>query len=302
MFTRRHFIAGTGAVLGSASVFSAESAKKPLLSFGLMADCQFADAEARGSRFYRESPRKLKEAIDELNRGELAFTFHLGDFIDHDFASFNVLEPVAAGLRSELFHALGNHDFEVGEGNLEKVLPRLDLERGYYHFRRDGFRFVVIDTTEVSAYRYPPGSAARDAALAELERLKAAGVSAAKPWNSRPGDEQIAWLEGELRAAAAAGEKVLLFGHHPIIPDDGHSVWNAARLHELFRDHSCAKVYINGHNHAGGYTEREGIHYLTLDGMIETQGSNAYARADLHADRLEITGYGRQESYSLVFR
>ena len=279
-----------------------ESADRPLLSFGLMADCQYVDAPSRGSRFYRESSRKLEEAITELNQHELAFTFHLGDFIDRDFNSFDDLEPVTEKLKSKLHHALGNHDFDVADERKAEVPGRLGLDRGYYGFRQAGFRFLVIDTTDFSTYRQGADSELTQAAKAEMERLKAEGSAAAKPWNSRPGSEQVAWLEGELEAATREGETVLVVGHHPIVPVTGHSVWNADAMNTLLQEQRCAKLYLNGHNHAGHYADSAGLHYLTLDGMVETQNRNAFAVADLYGDRLEITGFGRQESHTLRFR
>ena len=41
---------------------------------------------------------------------------------------------------------------------------------------------------------------------------------------------------------------------------------------------------------------------LTLDGMLNTKDTNAFAHAALFPDRLEITGFGRQESHSLKCR
>ena len=73
-------------------------------------------------------------------------------------------------------------------------------------------------------------------------------------------------------------------------------------MDELLQKHACAKLYLNGHNHAGHYEDSEGLHYLTLDGMVETEKENAFGYADLYADRLEITGFGRQESHTLKFR
>jgi predicted phosphodiesterase len=300
--TRRKFIATAGSTLSAAALTSSKTKEAPVFSFGLMADCQYVDAETRGTRFYRESPRKLSEAIDELNQRELAFTFHAGDFIDRDFSSFAVLDPIAATLRSTLYHALGNHDYEVAEEEKEQVPAKLGLKQNYYSFRKDGFRFVVLDTTDVSVYRHAAGTAEQKAAREELAEWKAAGSKAASSWNSRPGDEQIAWVGNELKAATENGETVLVFGHHPVLPDGGHSIWNAGAVHALLAKYPCAKLYLNGHNHAGAYTDEQGLHYLTLDGMVETENTNAFAYADLFPDRVEITGFGRQESHSLKFR
>ncbi|MDF1862333.1 MAG: metallophosphoesterase [Verrucomicrobiales bacterium] len=300
--SRRKFIVTAGSTLSSAALASSKTKEAPVFSFGLMADCQYVDAETRGTRFYRESPRKLAEAIGELNQKDLAFTFHVGDFIDREFESFAKLDPIAATLRSTLYHALGNHDYEVADEDKEKVPGRLGLERNYYSVQKDGFRFVVLDTTDVSVYRHPGGTAQQKAAKEELAKWKAAGSRSASSWNSRPGEEQIAWIENELKTATEKEETVLVLGHHPVLPDASHSIWNAGAIHELFAKHSCAKLYLNGHNHAGAYTDEQGVHYLTLDGMVETESTNAFAYADLFPDRLEITGFGRQESHTLKFR
>ncbi len=303
MQTRRQHLAALGtALVAPTRTIAAGSKGAPILSFGLMADCQYVDAETRGSRFYRESPAKLATAIGTLNEHGPRFTFHLGDFIDRDFKSFDALDPIAARLKSPLYHALGNHDLEVEDDKKEKVLKRLGLESGYYSFREMGFRFVVIDTTEVSTYRYAMGSDARSKAATELARLQESGVQGAKPWNGRPSDAQLSWIESELIAAARADETVLVFGHHPILPQESHSIWNAPKLNRLLQKHPCAKLYINGHNHAGHYMDSNGLHYLTLDGMVETKDTNAFAMADLYSDHLKITGFGRQESHLLKFR
>ncbi|MEM7014609.1 MAG: metallophosphoesterase [Verrucomicrobiota bacterium] len=303
MKSRRSFLGSAGSTLAAAGATGALSAtEKPVFSFGLMADCQYADAEPRWARFYSESPRKLEEAVDELNQHELAFTFHLGDFIDRDFESFADLAPIAAKLQSKLHHALGNHDFDVVDERKADVLRTLGLERGFYSIRKDGFRFVVIDTTDFSTYRYPKNSEESRLAAVEMKRLEEEGSSAAKPWNSRPGDAQIAWLETELKAATKEGEVVIVCGHHPILPNAGLSIWNAAAMNELLQKYRCVKLYLNGHDHEGHYVDSEALHYLTLDGMVETENENAFAVADLYNDRLEISGFGRQESFKLDFR
>jgi hypothetical protein len=190
----------------------------------------------------------------------------------------------------------------VEDNDKAKVPGKLGLDKGYYSFRKDGFRFIVIDTTDVSTYRYPAGTEMRKAAATELSAHQQAGIPGSKPWNGRPGDEQLAWLNSELDAATANKETVLVFGHHPILPNEGHAIWNAPEVNRLLQANPVAKLYLNGHNHAGHYLDSEGLHYLTLDGMVETRDTNAFGVANLYPDRLEITGYGRQESHVLRFR
>ena len=300
--TRRQFLVTTGSTLAAGSVRGANKKESPLFTFGLMADCQYVDAETRGTRFYRNSPRKLEEAVTALNQHDLAFTFHLGDFIDREYRSFDVLEPVAKKLESKLYHALGNHDFDVEDEKKAEVPGRLGLQTGYYSFQKEGFRFVVIDTTEVSTYRHSKGASETLAAAEELKKVKAEGIKGAQPWNGRPGEDQVQWIREQLDAAEKAGETVLILGHHPILPDESHAIWNASEVRRLFQENTCAKLYLNGHNHAGAYVDASGLHFLTLDGMVETENTNAFAVAHLYRDRIEIAGSGRQESYALKFR
>ena len=56
-------------------------------TFGAIADCQYCDADTAGVRQYRDSPAKLRAAVDHLNTLDLEFTVHLGDFIDKDWES-----------------------------------------------------------------------------------------------------------------------------------------------------------------------------------------------------------------------
>ena len=61
----------------------------------------------------------------------------------------------------------------------------------------------------------------------------------------------------------------------------------------LFDRHPCVKAYINGHNHAGNYAERNGVHYLTLKGMVDTDKA-AFAKVRVFAKRVVVKGYVRE--------
>ncbi len=61
-------------------------------------------------------------------------------------------------------------------------------------------------------------------------------------------------------------------------------------------------AYFNGHNHAGNYVERDGIHYVNFHGMVDTPDSSAFAIVEIAGDRLEIQGFGREPSHSLTLK
>ncbi len=269
----------------------------PILRFGAIADCQFANVPSNGPRHYKLAKTKLAEAVDELNTEELDFAIHLGDFIDRDWASFDAVAPIYARLKTERYHLLGNHDFEVADDRKADVPGRLGLTARYYDFTRAGWRFIVLDGNQLSLYAHPKGSYANAISTAYHRRL----APAPPTYNGAVGADQLAWLESKLKEAEAAGERVILFNHFPLLPAGPHTLWNAPEVLERVSPYAgTVAAWINGHNHAGGHAERGGIHFLTLNGMLDTE-TNAYAVIELFPDRLEVIGRGRQPSLTLKF-
>ena len=120
-------------------------------------------------------------------------------------------------------------------------------------------------------------------------------------WNGGIGPEQMEWLRRELVRADAEGTPVLVACHFPLWPDDVHNLWNAEEVRELLCAHACVKLYVNGHNHAGNYAEREALPFLTLEGMLDTE-TNAFALLLLEGDRAELRGFGRATSRVMQLR
>lgn len=291
---RRNFI-GLSAAASLSLARGAEAAGKPLLSFGLITDVQYADAEPNGERHYRTSLPKLKTAVEWLAKQDLPFTLHLGDLIDRDFNSFDAVLPLLDGLGHPVRHLLGNHDYTVAENQKQSVAAKLGMPADRYSFRSGGVRFVMLDTNEVSVYKHPEGSPEDREAEALLAKLAAEKVAAATKWNGGLSKGQLAWLDGELTAADEAGEPVILCGHHPLLPKT-HQAWNADDVTGVMDRHPCVRAYFNGHNHAGDEYVRNGIPYITFKSILHEPEVNAYSAIRLFADRLEITGNGREQS------
>jgi predicted MPP superfamily phosphohydrolase len=241
-------------------------------------------------RKYNLSPKKLTECVEQYNKLDLAFVVHLGDFIDRDFESFNVVSPIFAKLKAPRYHVLGNHDFSVADDKKELVPKRMGLKSRYYEFTHKGWRFIVLDGNDVSLYAYPKDDPRTKAATAFHRRLKAGTPT----WNGGVGGKQLAWVKGRLAVAAKAGERVILFCHFPVHPENIHNLWNHEAVTSLLAEYSCVAAYLNGHNHAGNYGEKSGIHYLTIKGMVDTL-KNSYGVVEVYEDRLVLKGFGRQE-------
>src|SRR5690606_37635981 len=136
----------------------AQRPEKPMFTFGVMADVQYADQDTRGTRHYRSSPAKLAEAVKAFNRERVDFVLHLGDFIDNGFRHFDTLNAITRKLEMPLHHVLGNHDFSVTPAEKPQVLSKLGLRRGYYSFVKKNWRFIILNGDDISLFANAPGS------------------------------------------------------------------------------------------------------------------------------------------------
>jgi manganese-dependent ADP-ribose/CDP-alcohol diphosphatase len=266
----------------------------PLFRFGAVADCQYCEATSK-NRKYNLSPKKLTACVQHYNKQELSFVVHLGDFIDRDFESFDKVVPIYNRLKAPHYHVLGNHDFSVVDDKKLLVPAKLGLKQRYYDFARNGWRFIVIDGNDVSLYAWPKGDPRTKAAAEYYKSLKPRPPS----WNGALGYEQLKWIEAKLQAATKAKERVMIFCHFPVYPKNNHNLWNAGSLTELLSRYPCVAAYVNGHNHAGNYGQSDGIHYLTLKGMVDTEQSS-YSVIEVYADRLVVKGFGRETNRDLA--
>ena len=299
---RRTFL-GSAAAAGVIPRFArAAEEATPLLRFGLITDAQYADVEAEGERHYRSTPEKLKRAVEALHDEKLPFTLHLGVFIDRDFKSFDVMLPLLQGLEHPVHHLLGNHDYSVVDAEKGKIVSTLGMPSSYYSFRSNGIRFLMTDTNEVSVYRHPEDSPETAKAKEILDRLKAEKAPGGKPWNGGPSGEQLAWLDKELTLADEAQERVIVCGHHPLIPADMHQAWNHAEVIAVLEKHPSVIAWFNGHNHAGDFVEKNGIPYVTFRSMLHHPDNNAYSVVEVHANRVRVKGFGREVSRELKIR
>lgn len=297
--TRRDFL---GVIAGSAitislngcRAFRRDPSRAGAPSFGIVADAQYSDRDARGSRHYRASLGKLAASVEDFNGQDLDFVIHLGDFIDEDFASFDALLPIYDELTMPHYHVLGNHDFAVSDDKKSAVRSKLGMPGRYYDFGLDGFRFIVLDGNDVSLYGNPEGSRKEALAAELLQELTDKKKPNAQSWNGAVGTEQIAWLESTLEGARSAREKAILFCHFPVYPENVHNLWNDREVIDIIEASGQVVAYINGHNHHGDYAVKKGVHYVTVQGMVETPDRTAYATVLSKEGSLEIDGRDRE--------
>ncbi len=274
---------------------------EPILKIGLIADPQYQNLPIVGERYYGESLWKLAEAIDTLNNNSVNFIQNLGDIINDEWRSYDSIIPVYDKINPDIenYHLLGNHDFSVDSTKMGDILKTLKMPGFYYSYVKKNWRFIVLDATDYayfSNYIHKCDIKKIDALYAKTE-----GKENHYDWNGGIGKKQQTWLEEELKSAELSHQKVIIFSHMPIKPHRVASLWNSDEIVDIIESSPNVVAFITGHHHDGGYAFSNGIHYITISGMVNTEISS-FAILKIYADSLVLKGYGNQVDLAFQFR
>ncbi|MDZ7738966.1 MAG: metallophosphoesterase [Bacteroidales bacterium] len=272
---------------------------EPLISFGLISDVQYCNCDKTGSRYYRNSLPKLEEAIGELNATDLDFIINLGDLIDRDFKSFEPVLNTLKNSRHTIYHLHGNHDYSVSNRYKKNINDILTGKDSYYSFSLHGFRFIALNSCEISTY----SGSRRSAVMARdiITRLSSKGYPNAFEWNGGMSKNQIEWFRSELKDARDNNEYVLVFSHHTVEPAGTHNIFNREEILELISGYDNIIAWFCGHDHSGGYGNFNSTHFVIMHGMVETADRNAWAVVEVYDNKLYIKGRGREKSQILAY-
>jgi len=285
--------------------YSQDSGKKSddqdnkLFAFGIIADVQYADTEKAGSRDYKNSIYKLEKCITEFNNHNLAFTINLGDLIDRNFESYDKPLAIMEMSQAQVYYVIGNHEFSVEEKFKGDIRSRLYNKKGYFDFEVGNLVFIVLDGTDISTFAYKTGSRQYELAMTQYEEMKKQGFNNATTWNGGIGEKQLEWLKERLNKAEQTGQKVILFCHWPLLPENGTQLWNNRQVLDLINSYTCVKAWISGHHHAGHYEMADNIHHLTIKGMVEATSETSCGIMEVYPGRLWLKGFGDQKDYNL---
>lgn len=299
IFTRRVFLKSSVASLAGLTVLplscalnSASSAKLYRVRFGIVTDCHYADADTLGTRYYRESLDKLTECVSLMNAERVDFLIELGDIKDQNsppveqrtISYLQAIEKVFQGFNGPTYHVLGNHDMD----SISKIqfLTHVDNTnikpgRSYYSFDLNSLRCVVLDANyRTNGTDYDHGN---------FDWTDA---------NIPP--EELDWLR---EALAAAPNSVIVFIHQLLDGTGSVYVNNAADVRQILQSSGKVLAVFQGHHHSGSYSNIAGIHYYTLNALVEGSGpeNNSYAIAEVHPKgSITITGYRKAVSKQLT--
>ena len=282
-------------------LYRQQQMKSPIV-FAIIADVQYADKDAAGSRHYRASLNNLAKCVEHLNDARPSFTIQVGDIIDGGSNAETELDNILAvynKLTMPNYHVLGNHDF-TGISR-SAVMDKMKIDRAYYDFTIDTWRFIVLDTMDIATTGgWPEDSSNYLRGKEMIQQLNQAGAPNAHDWNGGISDEQMKWLDSVLTDADDNDQRAIIFAHNPVMPEgDPHNAFNDDQIVTLLQSHTSPAAYLNGHNHHGGYSHQNGIDYVTFKAMVDSPIDSAYAIVELHPGRIVITGTGNQPTKTL---
>jgi predicted phosphodiesterase len=283
--SRRSFIGQSFlglATLRTWPVLHAASFNGSSVRFGILTDVHFADISPQGNRYYQESPAKMREGIDLFNQVKPDFVVELGDYIDAaedvetELKHLLTIEKEFARFDGPRHYVLGNHCVWTLNKNL--FLENSGALEPYYSFDVNGFHFVVLD----ACYR-------------------ADGV----PY----GEKNFHWTDAEIPAPERAWlaedlEKTTLpavvFVHHRLDADPPYGVKSAEAVRKILQKSEKVLAVFQGHNHINEHQQIEGIHYCTLQALVEGSGTenNAYSVVEMGPEAIHISGYRRHRNYT----
>jgi hypothetical protein len=297
--SRRTFLRLTAAAAAGASVASLSCATgrrslsaRPPVRFGIVTDCHYADIDPVSTRFYRDSLDKLSECITTMNAEQVDFLIELGDLKDQDkspvedrtLSYLQRVEAVFQQFGGPTFHVLGNHD--VDSLSKRQFLAQventgIDPARSYYSFDVKGLHGIVLD-------------AGFKADGADYDHGNFDWTGANLPAH------ELDWLRQDL---AASPSPVIVFVHQRLDGTGSLYVRNASEVRPILEQSGRVLAVFQGHDHKGGYSRINGIHYYTLPGVIEGHGpdGNSYAIVEAQPDQsITVTGYHKAPSMKLA--
>lgn len=283
--SRRQFLksAGVGATaIGLCVLPSAAAEEAEAVTFGLATDVHYADADTKGSRYYRDSLKKLATAVEEFRRQKVAFVVELGDLINAGPSKEAELEylktacDVLKPLDVPKHFVLGNHCVDtLTKAEFLKGCGR-DAKPTYYSFDVKGYHFVVLDADF----------------LEDGTTYAAGNFRWTDSWIPK---EEQEWLKSDL--AKSKGRPTIVFVHQNLHDEkDVHGVKNAPEVRSILEASGDVIAVFQGHMHSGGLVNVGGIPYCTLRAMVEGPEleNNAFAVVNVRGRTVEFNGFGQQ--------
>ena len=256
---RRAFLQNGSLVLAAGSLaprslFGNRSSNE--LRVGLVTDLHYADKAPAGTRHYRETLGKLDEAAKQFERVKPHFLVELGDLIDAadsvetEERYLKTINRKFSTICKDRHYVLGNHCVDTLKK--EEFLGGVEQDKSYYSFDRGGIHFTVLD----ACFRKDGKS---------YERKNFDWTDANIPAT------EMEWLKADLKNT---DKKVVVFAHQRLDVKNNHGVRNNVDVRKVLEASGNVLAVFQGHSHQNDLKHIGGIHYCTLEAMIEGSGAD----------------------------
>ena len=254
-------------------------------AIGLIAHVQYADHPTAGARAYRDSLSKLAACARWFQAQNPRCVVQLGDLTDGGLDNLSAALKAFKAVGPTRYHVLGNHDATIGRAQLAAALS---LQPSWSDHAIGPWRLILLDATDASILN---GALHPEEGRTLLDAARAAKSSNAQSWNGGLGQSQMAWLQRTLDATRAARQRALVFCHQPILAEacrPEHLLLNHDAVLAALEGSGAVAAFFCGHDHRGGYALKNGIHHLTLKGLVEHPPEECAAIVELQDNGLRF--------------
>ena len=270
--------------LSAAALASTARAAAPS-SFGLIADIQYADQRTAGARAYRDSLNKLSACAAWFQAQHPQFVLQLGDLVDGGEQNLAAAVTAFEAVGRVRYHVLGNHDATLPR---ESLVSALSLRQSWSDHGIGAWRYVLLDSTDASVLNAAlhPGEG-----RTLLDAARAAKSANAQEWNGGLGQAQIDWLSRVLDHTRRARQRAVVLCHQPVLAEacrPEHLLLNHRQVLACLEQSGVVAAYFSGHDHRGGSAQKNGIHHVTLKGLVEHPPEECATIVELHAGGLRL--------------
>jgi hypothetical protein len=237
---RRQFVktvaVGCGILILPASLKATAKKQHRTLRFGVCADVH--------KDIMHDADSRLKTFIDAASAKKLDFIIQMGDFCrPYDYN--REFLTIWNNYPGEKHHVIGNHDMDGGFTR-EKVTEFRNSPSRYYSFDKNGYHFIILDGND-----------------------KNPSISKAPGYSRFISDEQLLWLQSELKSATVP---CVLFSHQSLENTD-LGIENQSEIRQLLEDENKVSGFkkviacFSGHHHIDYATSINGIYYIQINSM-----------------------------------
>jgi alkaline phosphatase len=320
---RRKFL-GTTAVAGLGIVASLAlprtgnaATSTPMVKAGIITDMHHTTKADTPIRKYSASQAKMETFVAAMKQEQPAFVIEMGDFVDtlaegtDPAQNLEEIEKIFTSFGPH-YHVLGNHEFDnLTRDFFLKSIENTGIPQGqtWYSWDKSGVHFVVLDAG------YTPTSPHRPYDMNTPEDSFWTWKDTFVP------PQELEWLKKDLAATSLPS---VIFTHQTLdrVNEQDHNIKNASDVRKILEDSGKVLAVLSGHDHAGGYANIKGIHYIVMNGNVgvsdqrpwkdtstkegfATDFDNQFAVLEIYSEneakyRIRLEGYGRQASYDLV--